>query len=308
MRENISRKKIPNDSGCFELGIEIVKQMDDFKYKFPILRVLMGINNIMLYINRINRYTFPNLKNTDIYPKILEKYSIILENFYINDLNFVNGETIIMISGFHNCFLNCGECCDGADRTKSPLEGGMYCKALTNIGNLCMYQLSNLEYPEENTICREFFCGDIQCSNDLNVENLGCQVRKFITEYSKKDMDEFFNNFRKIKTKKLHDILNSSQRSDEINKYWGSINKIIEISKLKGQKDTIFFNKFLYSLGVYNFDNCMEVLHSYKNSGQTVLNKTEISNLELAIVDLKKWKLSFDSRKSLYSNCAVIDV
>ena len=178
------------DLNYIEAGIHIIKKIGNFEQIKQILRIFIGKNNLVVYLEKIYPNEYPEVFASEFLSDILKKLSDKMVLYLENKLKIKSIQNYILISGYHCCMLNCGECCDGSDHTKSGLLGGLYCKGMTNIGKFCSYRLFGLEIPVKGHICQDYYCGDLENPFQSDVVPIGCSLKRFIPKYTDKDMEE----------------------------------------------------------------------------------------------------------------------
>jgi hypothetical protein len=266
-RLRLFHKHVENNGSSFaDIGLAVVKYAGTFDYEAPIVRCLIGGDNCLFFLQKLNIYEFPLFSIHDP-TKIILQFSSRAHVYLSNKLQLSENEDYILLKGRHNCILNCGMCCDGSCQTKSPLLGGLYCKGLTTVGKFCMYQLLGIPLPNENSICKEYFCGAMHDITETSGNSYGCMIDHFTPNYGLEKMEEFFSLFNeiqaKIQEKETDSIVKISikqQRSKEIEQYWNGVRGIQVVFARYSQTSPIEIEKLEFLLGHNEFKKIHQII------------------------------------------------
>lgn len=289
-----------------EIGIKIERVKGTYAYRKPLFRGFFGINNFLVYLNKLNPTVFPKIMTDDRTREIMEKIGVLLHRYVINEYKMTEYSDFFMTQGFHNCILNCATCCDASEHSRLPLEGGLYCKAMTNIGRFCLYKLFDIPLREGYDICDEYYCCDINnpisnCRSNL----IGCQLSSFIPEYQQEDMDEFFSLMNRVHNIKNptcipESILNSTRRSKEIDLYWKLVEDMKDIMIEYKSDEDIFYQEFAELFNHNEFKKLIEKMNDSRTEFPEYLTKDKIGQVLQVLEELMQWQNMYDDRNSQY--------
>ncbi len=252
---------IYEDTEYCKISLSIEKVIGDFSYSNPWIVVLLGKDTLLCYWEQIRMEEFfTNLKaiesiiNLDFFKQFIDTFNSFMEN----EIAKSSIQKPLIIEGRHHCYLNCGMCCDGQDKTRSPMLGGQYCKALTDIGKFCLCYLRGL--PPDHNVCVDYTCGLLQEPEWDSQIVYGCKIKHFLPRYDDHLRIEFINFMRKYYkillnysygpkydeflpqplqntlkiNPELESLLEPLPRSLEINAYWDAISYFqTHLKKLK---------------------------------------------------------------------------
>jgi hypothetical protein len=288
----------------YDCSITIDKIFGDFTYSVPLIRILFGFDNIIMYLNRLNPNEFKIIMESSV---PITQFSLLqskIDNFLQDYFKLQKNEDYLEIDGFHYCVLNCGDCCDCSVHTRSPLLGGQYCKYLTSVGYFCMHRLLNPPQIPHDQVCIDYFCGDLcglewESINELQKYKwIGTQLRKFQPMYGQDEMQEFFDIYYKIKAHTEDEkITNVAQRAKEIDIYTESIkNLLLFLQDLSLTETSIeskkTIDKIVFLAERSEFSRSQEAIQRSNTISQDA--KDILSNL---IGKLIGWQLIYQKRK-----------
>jgi hypothetical protein len=249
-----------------ELGVALQRIEGEECLKQPLIRVFFGTDNLIIFRQRIDSIRYPILARYDEYEIFFQEMKEKILQYLQQSWEYKKSNDFIEISGHHSCLLNCGKCCDGSDFTRSPLLGGRYCKAITTVGDLCLYRLYNPSLPSEDPVCGEYLCGMCQSTVDPEHKGTGCGLYAFTPEFDAADREEFFDLMGKIARKEDITLTSTFQtRAAEVEQYH-IITALFE-ERLKPIQNELpkFVEGFLFALSRHYIDNCESLLKQNKD-------------------------------------------
>jgi len=298
-RLRLFNKQVENNGSSFaDIGLAVIKYAGTLEYEAPLIRCLVGKDNCIFFIQRLNTYEFPHYSIHDP-TEIILQFSSRAHIFLGYKLHLHEMEDYILLKGRHNCILNCGLCCDGSCQTKSPLLGGLYCKGLTTVGKFCMYHLLEIPLPQENSICREYYCGAMHDIIETSGNSFGCMIDHFTPHYGFERMEEFFRLFNEIHAKKndgqqelVEKVSEKQQRSVEIEQYWNGVHGIQVVFARYSQTNQKEIEKLEFLLGHNEFQKINQII------SQSSLFKLEDRNaLTERLNQMDVWLNNYQKRK-----------
>lgn len=289
-----------------EIGIKIERTEGTYAYNKPLIRGFFGLNNFLVYLNKLDPTVFPKIMLDDTTRKMIKQIEVNLHAFLSDEFDLAEFRDFINADGFHNCILNCATCCDASEHSCLPLEGGVYCKALSSVGRFCMHKLFGIPTPDGYEICEEYYCSDVKNPVSYQRSNLmGCQLHCFIPEYTQKDMDEFFNFYNSIRRLEKKDsipesILNSTRRGQEICLFWRLVNTVKDIMMKYKEKKGTFYQEFANLFNHNEYKKLMEKLEDPRTLIPDYLSEDEIENIKRLLRDLMDWQQMYSDRNARY--------
>ncbi|MBD3352216.1 MAG: hypothetical protein GF364_12075 [Candidatus Lokiarchaeota archaeon] len=298
-----------NSSNWLEIGIQYIKKIGNYEHLKPLIRIIIGENNFVMFIQQLNADIFPQLSRWEELSLIISQIEHLLEDFIITHFRLEKRRDYLLFHGHHNCVLNCGGCCNGREHTMHPLQGGLYCKAQTNIGKFCLYKLFNVDLPPGHEICNDYYCYEISLEARNDPKILGCYLKRFIPHYSQSDINEFFkiiNSITKSKDKRtaIKKIVEKTYKSDEIDLFWSKVNKLKKIMKKYVKIYPTVVKNLNSKLSRNQFERCLEILqkkeNNLSNSPKNSQFKQDIELMRNYLASLIKWKQMYNKRINRY--------
>jgi hypothetical protein len=267
----ITEKKMVQD--ILEIGLFILINQGIFTYRQPFFRVLIGLDSILFYFQRVDLTQFGFIFTNNAYIELISRFTQEklhqFQTFLEKELQSKNKRDFRIIAGDHSCWLNCGGCCDGADHTRSPLLGGRYCKALTPVGNFCLYRLFSPARSPEHPVCAEYRCGLLQ--NPYGEEAFGTEVYRFPPAFNAWEREELFTIMDAVdRGEPIEQVFSRMSRTQEVDHYFAITERIqflleeLHTAALDNSRINQFIEAFLFALSRNYPADCRALIAQYR--------------------------------------------
>ncbi len=184
--------------------------------------------------------------------KIKEKISLDNRHFVGQDHLIVTGKNLqddigriqslnpdIIITGKHDCKVNCSECCD------RPAYGNglsrRYCEYLTEVGSYCMIKMLGQKADE---VCENWFC-QTYCDDSVNLySGIPLEVPDINDNVERYHLEKKIELLRIIEAVRagrcIEDMLGLSSRSQEVLMYKRAKSSLEMMARSRGNKDMLY--------------------------------------------------------------------
>ncbi|MFH0797935.1 MAG: hypothetical protein V1906_00835 [Candidatus Woesearchaeota archaeon] len=185
--------------------------------------------------------------------EIKERLSLENKHFIGHDHLIVTGKNLyddvgriqslgpdIIITGRHDCRVNCSECCDRPAYGNSLVR--RYCEYLTEVGSYCMVKMLGQKADE---VCESWFC-QTYCDDPVNlysgIPSEVPDINDKVKQYPLEKKIEFLRMIEAVKAGRcIEGLLRLSSRSQEVLMYKRAKEALGEIAKSRGDKDLLYY-------------------------------------------------------------------